>query len=65
MNPIIAFIERHQRAQRFRRMLSVSPELRKAHEALERDRRQHKATRADIMAKRNALHEMLRRKVAM
>ena len=53
--------EAHQRAKRFRRMISVNPQLRLAHEQLERDRKRHAPTRADIRAKQAAVHAMLRR----
>lgn len=57
--------ERHQRAKRFRRMISVNPQLRAAHEKLERDRKRHAPTRADIAAKQAAVHAMLRGKAVM
>lgn len=58
---VLAGWEAHQRAKRFRRMISVNPQLRAAHEALERDRQRHAPTRQDIRAKQAAVHAMLRR----
>ncbi len=56
-------IEARQRAKRLQMMLRVSPDLRAAHDRLERDRRRHAATKADRAALRAATTDMLRRSV--
>ena len=56
-----AWHEGRKRQQRFARMLRVNPDLRRAQEALERDRHRHAATRADAALMRAATTDMLRR----
>lgn len=56
-------IEARQRRERLARMLRVDPQLRAAHEALERDRKRHAPTKADIAAMRHAVHSRLWREV--
>lgn len=58
-----AWREARQRQQRFARMLRVNPDLRRAQQALEQDRRRHAATRADAAQMRAATTDMLRRSV--
>lgn len=56
-------MEARQRQERFARLLRIDPSLKRAHEALERDRKRHAPTRADIMAMRDALHAELKREL--
>jgi hypothetical protein len=58
-----AWREARQRQKRFVRMLMVNPDLRAAHERLERDRKRHARSLPDIMAMREAVHAELRREV--
>lgn len=55
--------EARQRQKRFVRMLMVNPDLRLAHERLERDRKRHARSLPDIIAMREAVHAELRREV--
>ena len=58
-----AWREARQRQARFARMLRVNPDLRLAHERLERDRKRHARSLPDIIAMREAVHAELRREV--
>ena len=58
-----AWREARQRQKRFARMLMVNPDLRAAHERLERDRKRHARSLPDIIAMREAVHAELRREV--
>lgn len=58
-----AWREARQRQQRFARMLRVNPDLRAAHDRLERDRKRHARSLPDIIAMREAVHAELRREV--
>lgn len=58
-----AYWERRQRQARFARLCRVAPELSAAHEALRRDRQQHRPTRADLAAIRQAMSARLRREI--
>ena len=49
-----AWREARQRQKRFVRMLMVNPDLRLAHERLERDRKRHARSLPDIMAMRES-----------
>ena len=60
LRPFQAHIERHQSRQRFARMLRIDPQLRAAHERLQRDRKRHDKTAADLKAMQDRLHAMLR-----
>jgi len=63
LRPFRDHMEARRRRERFARLLRIDPQLKHAHEALERDRRRHAPTRADLMAMRQALHAELRREV--
>jgi hypothetical protein len=56
-----AWREARQRQERFARMLRVNPDLRRAQQALERDRRSHRPSRTDAAQMRAATTDMLRR----
>ena len=57
----LSWREARQRQLRFARMLRVNPDLRRAQQALERDRQAHRPTRSDAAQMRAATTEMLRR----
>lgn len=63
LKPILAHREARkearQRQKRFARMLRVNPQLRLAHERLERDRKRHATSRGDLLAMRAAVHSQL------
>jgi len=59
----LAAWEAHQRRKRFARLLTINPDLRRAHVSLERDRRRHRSTRDDINAMRAAMTARLEREV--
>ena len=57
----LSWREDRQRQQRFARMLRVNPDLRRAQQALERDRRSHYRCQPDLAAMRAAVADQLRR----
>lgn len=62
VNRVCAWWEARQRQKRFQSMLRASPALKAAAEAHDRHQRQHKPSRADQIAMRQAVADMLGRR---